>query len=46
MQWYAHQRLATRHRPPRVDSGGLFGCAGILLLLAGVLAFGGYNNHQ
>lgn len=23
-----------------------FGCAGILLLLAGVLAFGGYNNHQ
>ena len=29
-----------------MDSGGLFGCGGILLLIAGLLVFGGYNNHH
>jgi hypothetical protein len=30
----------------RVDPGGLFGCAGILVFFAAFIAFLGYHNHQ
>src|SRR6185436_11593542 len=37
--------MARAKRAPRVDPGGLFGCAGLFLFFGAFVAFLGYHNH-